>query len=329
MRMAVVSTMLLALVLFVFVLTFGWVNVHPTEVAVEINKVVGEIKPMPRGVGYHFFNRWITDMVIYRVNARAFPEQSMATEGKNEYNLELKTNDGQNVNVDLTVIYALDANKVPELHKSVGQNYEDQILLPEIRSEARLAIGRYSAEQLYQGEVRTQIQAMIKEKLTESLKLYPAILIQDTLLRHFAFSPDFEHAIEQKKLAAQQVEINKQRAFAQQEEAKRQEAEALGSKLQAVQAAEGRAQAARIEADAERYKLEQEAAGQLARYKAEAEGKRLLAEALGGGQNVVALKFAEQIPSKLQIYAYPVGQQSTSIMDVSGIFQGMFPKKKE
>ncbi len=172
------------------------------------------------------------------------------------------------------------------------------------------------------------MQDAIKQKLNEVIAKYPALKIHDALIRHFSFSPDFERAIEQKKLAAQQVEINKNKALAQEEEAKRQEAEARGMKLKAVQEAEGRAQSAKIEADAEKYKLEQEAAGKLAVYKAEAEGKRLLSDALGGGQNVVALKFAENIPDKLRIYGYPVGQQSTSIMDVSGLFGEMFKNPK-
>ena len=196
----------------------------------------------------------------------------------------------------MTIIYALASNQVPNLHAEVGSNYEDQILLPQIRSESRIAIGEYSAEEIYQGKVRDTIQKQIKDKLTEVLAKYPAIQVHDALIRHFEFSRDFEVAIEQKKLAAQQVEINKNRALAEEEEAKRQEAQARGQKLKAIQEAEGRAQSAKIEADAQRYKLEQEAAGSLAKFKAEAEGKKLLADALGGGQNVVALKFAENIP---------------------------------
>ena len=173
------------------------------------------------------------------------------------------------------------------------------------------------------------MQAAIKQRLTDVLSKYPAILIHDALIRNFSFSPDFERAIEQKKLAAQQIEINKNKALAQEEEAKRQEAEARGMKLKALQEAEGRAQSAKIEADADRYKLEQEAEGKLAVFKANAEGQKLLADALGGGQNVVALKFAENISDKLRIYGYPVGQQSTSIMDVSGMFGEMLKKAKE
>ena len=319
-----IGGLIFGVVIFVIlVVSFGWVNVHPTEVAVEINKVAGKINDTPKGVGYHFYNRWITDMVIYKVSARAYPSDTLASEEAKKYSLELKTNDGQNVQVDLTIIYALDPNLVPQIHQQIGVNYEDQILLPQVRSEARLAIGSYSAEAIYQGKVRDQMQQAIKDKLVAGLSKYPAIKIHDALIRHFSFSPDFERAIEQKTLAAQQVEINRNRALAQEEESKRQEAEARGFKLKAVQEAEGRAQSAKIEADASRYKLEQEAAGNLAIYKANAEGQKLLSDALGGGQNVVALKFAENIPDKLQIWGLPVGQQSTSLMDVSGIFSQM------
>lgn len=326
---AVAGIVIVLLVLGLGVITFGWINVHPTEVAVEINKVAGKVNEIPKGVGYHFYNRWITDMVAYKVSARAYPSDTLASEEAKKYSLELKTNDGQNVDVDLTIIYALDPANVPLLHQQVGSNYEDQILLPQIRSEARLAIGSYSAEEIYQGKVRDEMQAAIKQKLVDVIAKYPAIKIHDALIRHFAFSVEFERAIEQKKLAAQQVEINRNKALAQEEEAKREEAQARGFKLKAIQEAEGRAQAAKIEADAERYKLEQEASGNLAIFKAEAEGKKLLSDALGGGQNVVALRFAEMIPDKLRIYAYPVGQQSTSIMDVSGIFGDMFKEKPQ
>ena len=326
-KMKISGVVAVVIILMVIVVSFGWVNVHPTQVAVEVNKIAGKVSELPKGVGYHFFNRWITDMVIYKIAARAYPSDTSASEEAKKYSLELKTNDGQNVQIDLTIIYALDPNNVPLLHQQIGVNYEDQILLPQIRSEARLAIGSYSAEEIYQGKVRDEMQQAIKKKLTDVLSRYPAIKIHDALIRHFSFSPEFERAIEQKKLAAQQVEINKNKAFAQEEEAKRQEAEARGMKLKAIQEAEGRAQSAKIEADAARYRLEQEAAGNLAIYKADAEGKKLQADALGGGQNVVALKFAENIPDKLRIYGFPVGQQSTSIMDVSGLFGEMFKGK--
>ena len=316
------------IVLLGFLLTFGWVNVHPTEVAVEINKVAGKVIEIPKGVGYHFFNRWVTDMVIYKVAARAFPAEQLGEADRKLYVLEVKTKDGQNVVLDLTILYALKANEVPQLHQAVGQNYEDQIILPQIRSEARLAIGAYAAEDIYQGKVRDEIQTEVRRKLSLALSKYPAIQINDTLIRNFSFSVEFEKAIEQKKLAAQQVEININRAKAEEQEAFRKENQAKGEKLKTVQEAEGRAQSAKIEAEANRYKLEQEAAGNLAIYKADAEGKRLQAEALGGGKNVVALKFAESLPPTFKTFVVPVGQNTTSLMDLNGLTKGLFSDKE-
>lgn len=324
-----IGSIILAIVLLAFLIPVGVATVDPNEVAVEIDKLGGKVNPMPLGVGYHFYNRWTTDLVIYKVSARSYPSNTLGNENGKEYTLDLKTNDGQNISADLTIIYALKSLEVSNLHTQIGTNYEDQILLPQIRSEARIAIGQYSAEEIYQGKVRETIQTQIKEKLQSALSKFPAILIQDALIRHFSFSVDFERAIEQKKLAAQQVEVNRNRALAQEQESKRQEAEARGEKLKALQEAEGRAESVKIEADASRYKLEQEAAGNLALYKADAEGKKLQAEALGGGQNVVALKFAESIPSKLQIWGIPTGQNNTSLMDVSGIFGKMFNQESK
>jgi regulator of protease activity HflC (stomatin/prohibitin superfamily) len=323
-QIGVGAAILVLLIFMVFVLTFGWVNVHPTEVAVEINKVAGQIIEQPKGVGYHFFNRWVTDMVIYKVAARAFPAEQLGEADKKFYELDVKTIDGQNVRVDFTLLYALRANEVPKLHQEVGQNYEDQIILPQIRSEARLAIGSYSAEELYQGKVRDEIQTKIKEKLVAALTKYPAIQINDALIRNFDFSVEFERAIEQKKVAAQSVEINKNLALAAEEMAKKTEADARGGKLQAIQVAQGQAEAVKVNADAERYRLEQEAAGKLAGYKADAEGKRLQAEALGGGKNVVALKFAETLPPTFKTFVVPVGQQTTSLFDINGLTKGLF-----
>lgn len=310
-----------------FMMTLGWVNVKPTEVAVEVNKVTGKMGILPLGMGYHFYNHWITDMVKYTVSSRAFPSDTNKSESSPEYTLDLKTNDGQNIKVDMTIIYSLKASEVPALHQQVGVNYEDQILLPQVRSEARLVIGSYSAEDIYQGKVRDDIQQLVKKRLADIVSAYPAITIQQALLRDFKFSDEFEKAIERKKLAAQSIEINKNEALAQEQKALQVKATAEGEKFKTVQEATGRAESAKIEADAERYKLEQEALGQLAKYKADAEGKRLTSEALGGGQNVVALAFAEKIAPSLQIWGIPTGQNSTSVQDLSGVFGKMFEKK--
>jgi regulator of protease activity HflC (stomatin/prohibitin superfamily) len=310
--------------------TAGLVGIQATEAGVKINKLANTVDEKPLPVGWHLYNRIKTSIFVYRVSAKSFPiEADLAdTRKAGRFTLELKTKDGQDISVDMTMIYALKTVDVPRLHQDVGPTFEEDVLLPQMRSEGRIVIGSFQAEEIYQGEVRGKIQTGIRDKLTGSLSKYPAIEVRDVLIRDFAFKSEFQQAIEQKKLAAQKIEINKNEALAAEEMAKKMEADARGSRLMAVQTATGKADAVKLEADAEKYKLEQQAAGQLAVFRAEAEGKRLLADALGGGSNVVALKFAENIPDKLQIWGIPTGQQSVSIMDLSDTFSGMFKAPK-
>jgi regulator of protease activity HflC (stomatin/prohibitin superfamily) len=344
--MKIAVWIVIALVLFLFLFPLGWVNIDPTEGGVQVNKFANKVEPTALGVGYHFYNRWASTVQSYVVSSRAFPTGVAASEKGAEYTMELKTSDGQNVNVDMTLQVSLRMNELAQLHQKIGPNYENEVLLPQMRSEARLAFGAYTAEDIYQGKVREEIQKQVLLKLQNSLAktnssgelMYPAIQVTDVLVRHLAFSPEFEKAIEQKKLAAQQVEINKQLALAQEEKAKQVEAEARGNKLKAVQEAEGIGQSAearakgeaaavKVKADAEQYRLECEAKGNLAKYTAEATGKKLSAEALQGqgGLNVVSLEFAKNLPPTMQTYAYPAG---SSISVVGGTLadglKGMF-----
>lgn len=318
---------------------FGLVSIKETDVGVLTKKLAGKVDPEPLSLGWHLYNRWTQSVETYKVSARSYPSNVKESENADNYTLELKTADGQNVKVDMTIIYSLKAKEVPLLHQRVGIHFEDEILLPQLRSESRLAFGGYAAEDIYQGKVREEIQKGTLIKLVGNLvktnvageSMYPAINVTDVLIRHLQFSPEFEKAIEQKKLAAQQVEINKNLALAQEQKALQVEAEARGNKLKAIQNAEGEGQSAeakakgeaaatRARADARRYELLAEAEGNLAKYKAEAEGKRLSAAALAGegGQNVVNLEFARQLSPSLQTYYIPSG---VGINAIGGNFQ--------
>jgi regulator of protease activity HflC (stomatin/prohibitin superfamily) len=126
-------------------------------------------------------------------------------------------------------------------------------------------------------------------------------------------------AIEQKKLAyelKQAAEMNAQRT----------EAEARGSKLAMIQQAEGKAESVRLSAEARLYSQQKEAEGLLAVAQAEAEGKAALTRALGGGQYVVQLEFARNLSDRLQVWGVPVGSESNSIMDLSGLFGKMYAR---
>jgi len=312
----------------------GCAEIKPTEVGVVIKKYEGRIVEQPISVGYHLYNPFATDIAVYDIAARSFPDTEKS-EKSEKYTLDVKTKDGQNVDIDLTIIFSLRAGEVPQLHKQVGVSYSQQIIMPQIMAESRSVIGAYGAEDLYDGASRDTIQVTLKKRMESQFNKYPAVQLHDVLIRSFRFSPAFEKAIEDKKIASQQVEVNKQRALAQEEESKRQEAQARGEKLKYLQEAEakmnaakmeaqGQAEAIKLNADANRYKLIAEAEGKLAIYKSDAEGKKLAAQALGGGHNVVALKFAETLPANLKVIGVPMTDSSMNIMSMQGFTKGLF-----
>ena len=145
----IVFAVISLIICFILLISMGWINVHPTEVAVQINKMAGTVESVPLGVGYQVFNRWKTDMQVYDCAVKSHPEAIEQSEQSKSYTLDLKTRDGQNVNIDLTVLVSLSRSEVPKLHQEVGPLYVQQVLLPQLRSESRIIIGGYAAEERY------------------------------------------------------------------------------------------------------------------------------------------------------------------------------------
>ena len=54
-QIAVVLPIMVGLGILIGLMTFGMVNVRPTQVAVETNKALGKVNPEPQGVGYHLY----------------------------------------------------------------------------------------------------------------------------------------------------------------------------------------------------------------------------------------------------------------------------------
>ena len=319
---------ILLLLILLLSASYGCVKIEPGKVGVLTNNLWNRgvvLKPLE--TGFRVVIPVAQQVDIYNIKSRKYEMTKTPEEGEKigRDDIEFKTIDGQVVFCDVTIIYSLIKDLVPQLHQTVGSEYLDQKLRPTARSTIRNFLGMHTAEDIYSGEIRIKVQENIKTNLNKDLNEV-GIKIDSTLIRSFVFSDAFEGKIEEKALAAQEIEINKNKVKAAEELAKKMEAEAMGKRLAIVQEAEGNAEKKRLEADAMRYEQEQRAKGILAVKLAEAEGKGKLAEALGGGENVVRLEYASNIPDKLQIWGIPTGDENVSIMDLSGIFKNMLPK---
>lgn len=234
--------------------------------------------------------------------------------------VRVQTVDGNTVDVDVTVKYRIMSGKAHKVFQDTGglEKYKVKVVRPKAKEACMGEFGRMKTEDFYNTGERRERAAEVKAFLTQSLKKNYVEVI-DVLMRDVEFDPDYEMKIRRKKLADQEVELNKSMARAEKMSGKTQVIEAMtkqklqviGQEMQAElmkMQAENTAEVAKItaaadlyvtkkRADADLVKAELGAKGQLLVKTAEAEGEMLRnAAMLGvGGSTIVALEAARNL----------------------------------
>jgi len=233
--------------------------------------------------------------------------------------VQIQSADGYTVSVDVTVKYRIMPGKAHKVYENTGSRDKYKVI---VRNEAQKAcmglFGQMKTEDFYNPKERRTKAGMVKQLLTETLTDNYVEVI-DVLMRDVQFDPEYEMKIRRRKLADQEVELNKATARAEEMSGKTQVVEAETGRKLAVIAEEKQAevikmqaetdrQIAKIEAEADRYatekkadadlvKAQREARGQLLLKMAEAEGERLRNKAMMGvgGSVIVALEAAKNL----------------------------------
>lgn len=150
--------------------------------------------------------------------------------------LDAPTSDGQQVKVDVTVLFKIDPPKSPDMLKTVGENYVDKLIRPISRSQIRMVISRYTAPAIY-SEKRQEAEKTMTTEISDLLK-DKNLLIDKVLLRAVYFSPEYSKAIEQKVIAEQKVKQAEFEVLETNQRAQAKIAEAKGlAEAQALQKA--------------------------------------------------------------------------------------------
>lgn len=161
-------------------------------------------------------------------------------------NINVLTRDNLNVSLDVTVRYQVMATNVITLYKRYpALSWEDNTLVPLIRSSVRDVVANYTADELQ--AVRAQIQAGVEAKLTTSLGTEPSLANDIQLIeinvRDIVLPNSF--------LAAIQAKLNAQQQLLQaQFQAQQLVVTAMGQRNATIIAAEAQANATLIQAAA-------------------------------------------------------------------------------
>ena len=121
--------------------------------------------------------------------------------------LRIKTTDGSDVFLDLTINFILRVDKVKELALSSGpgERYKMKWVRDYSRSVCRTVFGELTTEQFYNAAERNKKALAAKDEMNALLAPY-GIEITKVIAESFRFHKEYREKIREKKLADQGVE---------------------------------------------------------------------------------------------------------------------------
>ena len=246
--------------------------------------------------------------------------------GIDDEDLTFKTIDGNDVSLDLIVTYSIIPDRTPFILQNVAMNDEElreNVIRTVCRSIPRDLFGELDTEEFYVAAERSKKAEEVRAKLNEILEPY-GVRVDSVGPQDYRFNREYQKAIEDKKIADQQVEKNRSAAKAVEEEYLRKIEEARGEVAQVKARADGEFERAKIEADA--YYIQQQRLAEAieAEGRAEAEAIQKMNEALAGsgGENIVKMAIAQALQGK-RIIVLPMGGGGLDVRstDINSLLQ--------
>jgi len=279
--------------------------------------------------------------LLSRVQSAVSPDETVAPEGPEM--IDVKAKDANAVRLDVTVKYRIMEGAAYKVFEQFNDEIRyKNIVRDQVLNVVRGKMGEMNTEEFYDPLVRMQKTTIMTQMLTEDLSVRNIELV-DILVRDISFDPAYEAKILQKKLADQDVELNKSRA---QQAEKSGETNKIAAETGALVAvieeqmtaalvgmkaetdkkiakinAEAQFKVAQTRAEADLYAAEKIAKGNLMERETTAQAEQLKAQALSGsgGANYVAL----QTIKALQLGDMKVSTIQNDFLDTEKMVQKM------
>jgi prohibitin 2 len=254
---------------------------------VGVVKRLGAVQTMPLPEGFHLKFPFIDDVIQLDVRLRKVSNDSISA-----------SKDLQTVRTEVSVQYSLIGEMAPISFQRIGirQVIEATLIEPAIQESVKSVTALYTAEQLI--TQRERVKLTIHDEVEKFIELTlerkevsGAISIANVAITDFAFSPEFNRAIEMKVKAEQEA------------------LQAKNEKTRRVTQAEAAAVEKQLAAEAEAFQITVES-------KARADAIKREAAALKGNPALIQLRMAEKWDGKLPVFS---SGSTIPMLDVSTI----------
>lgn len=193
---------------------------------IGVKRTLGRFSNTTFDGGLRFYNPFIS----------SFVNVSIRTENL-EVQLSIPSKEGLNIVAEVSILYNVVKESVPQILRTIGTSFETNMILPVFRSSVADVSARYYAKDMHTGE-RTAIERAIRDQMMIYLK-DKGINVEAVLLKSIKLPASLSKAIEEKLEAeqqAQRMEFVLQKA---RQEAERKKIEATGVKDAQVILSEG------------------------------------------------------------------------------------------
>lgn len=156
-------------------------------------------------------------MYIYNIRKQQFRDS-----------IDVLTVDGLTVKVKYTIRYYLDPLTLPMLHQSVGQDFVNVAIRPDVRSVVRTLFGQYKPEEIYTSQKAIQLLFSEKSKIHLAARF---VKVDDVPIESITLPLSISRAIEEKMVQQQREGEYLYRLSIARKEAERLQVESEGIRI--------------------------------------------------------------------------------------------------
>jgi regulator of protease activity HflC (stomatin/prohibitin superfamily) len=177
--------------------------VQPNEVAVVFNIMTGMLEE-PLFAGSHLIDPLTRQVIIYNSAQQMITLSGDSTLNGESAGVLARSRDGQEVVIDVSVLFGINMFNVNFLHMRWQQRYTDDFVRPTLTGIIRDTVAEFTAEDLWSA-ARAEWIAVVEDELSNRME-EEGLLLSDLFIRNITFSQAYTEAIELRVIAEQNLQ---------------------------------------------------------------------------------------------------------------------------